>query len=102
LVTGLPDFSRRNIPKLEKIYHIATKLPNGHKMYQMAVLYSKWTRIYQPLSIRRPRKITQIWIFGLKRNHLATLVGNCFVGLDSDSLLSTKSAFQVCMDWGKK
>jgi hypothetical protein len=42
--TGLPDLSRRNIPKLENIYHIATKLPNGPKMYQTAVLYSKWPK----------------------------------------------------------
>jgi hypothetical protein len=24
------------------MYQIATKLPNGHKIYQMAVIYSKW------------------------------------------------------------
>jgi hypothetical protein len=34
---GLPDFSRHNIPKQVKIYQIATKLPNGHKMYQMGI-----------------------------------------------------------------
>jgi hypothetical protein len=41
---GLPDFSRRNIPKLGKMYQIATKSPNGHKMYLMALLYSKWPK----------------------------------------------------------
>jgi hypothetical protein len=38
---GLPDLSLLNIPKWGKIYEIATKLPNGHEMYQMAVIYSK-------------------------------------------------------------
>jgi hypothetical protein len=32
---GLPDFSRCNIPKCEKI-------PNDHKIYQMAIKYTKW------------------------------------------------------------
>jgi hypothetical protein len=41
---GLPDSSRRNIPNLGKIYQIATKSPNGHTMFQMAVLYSKWPK----------------------------------------------------------
>jgi hypothetical protein len=35
----LPDFSWQNIPKWGKIYLIAAKLPNGHKMYQMDVIY---------------------------------------------------------------
>jgi hypothetical protein len=39
--TGLPDFSIFNIPKHWKIYQIATKLPNAHKIYQMALLHSK-------------------------------------------------------------
>jgi hypothetical protein len=30
-------------------------------------------KIYQHLSLQDPPKITQIWIFGLKTNHLATL-----------------------------
>jgi hypothetical protein len=34
---GLPGFSW-----LEKMYQMNTKCPNGHKMYQMAVKYSKW------------------------------------------------------------
>jgi hypothetical protein len=41
---GLPDFYRRNIPKQGKIYQVATKSPNGHKMYKMAVLNSKWPK----------------------------------------------------------
>jgi hypothetical protein len=38
---GLPDFSSYNIPKRGKIYQLATKLPNGPKIYQMVVIYSK-------------------------------------------------------------
>jgi hypothetical protein len=39
---GLPDFSLFDVPKWEKINQITTKLPNGHKIYHMAVIYSKW------------------------------------------------------------
>jgi hypothetical protein len=39
---GLPDFLWNNIPKWEKTYQMTTKLPNGHKIYQMAVMCSKW------------------------------------------------------------
>jgi hypothetical protein len=39
---GLPDFSLHNIPKRGKYTKFATKLPNGHTIYQMAVIYSKW------------------------------------------------------------
>jgi hypothetical protein len=72
----LPDFPRRKIPKLGKIYQIATKLPNGHKMYQMALFYVfKMAKEYTNLfPLEGPRNFTQVWIFGLKRNHLATLV----------------------------
>jgi hypothetical protein len=34
--TGLPDFSWYNKPKREKITKIATKMPNGYAMYQIA------------------------------------------------------------------
>jgi hypothetical protein len=40
---------------------MSVNIPNGHK-------------IYQHFPIKGPPKFTQIWIFGLKRNHLATLV----------------------------
>jgi hypothetical protein len=39
---GLPDFSLFNIPKRGEIYQMSTKLPSGHKLYQMTVIYSKW------------------------------------------------------------
>jgi hypothetical protein len=38
---GLPDSSGHNKPKRGKIYQIAPKLLNGHKIYQMALIYSK-------------------------------------------------------------
>jgi hypothetical protein len=57
LRTGLPDFSWHNIPKWGKIYQIATKLPNGHKMYQMAVIYSKCQKIIPTFFTPRPSKI---------------------------------------------
>jgi hypothetical protein len=38
--TGLPDFSCFNIPKQGNIYQITNKLPSGHKIYQMAEIYS--------------------------------------------------------------
>jgi hypothetical protein len=47
--SGLPDFSTQ-FTKAEKMYHIANKLPNGHK-------------IYQPFPIQGPPKFTQIGIF---------------------------------------
>jgi hypothetical protein len=48
----------------------------------MAVKYTKWTsdlpngrKIYHHLQLQDPPRFTQIWIFGLKRYHLATLDG---------------------------
>jgi hypothetical protein len=62
----LPDFSCYNIPKQEKIY-------------QMAIKYTNWPGmeieyVYPHLPLQDPPKFTQIWIFGLKVYHLATLV----------------------------
>jgi hypothetical protein len=53
----LPDFSRFNVPKLGKKYQIATKSPNGYKMYQMAVSYSEWPKNIPTFFIIRPWKI---------------------------------------------
>jgi hypothetical protein len=39
---GVPDFSWHNIPKRGDIYQMTATLPNGHKIYQLAVKYSKW------------------------------------------------------------
>jgi hypothetical protein len=62
-------FSWHNLPKRGEIYQITTKLPNCHKIYQMAVKYSEWPN-YKFLDTP---KYTKIGIYGLKRNHLATL-----------------------------
>jgi hypothetical protein len=40
LSTWLPNFSRHNIPKRGKLYHMPTTLLNGHKIYQLVVKYS--------------------------------------------------------------
>jgi hypothetical protein len=55
-------------------------IPNGHKLYQMAIKYFQWPlhgpnspKIYQHFPLQDPPKFTQIGIFGLKTNHLATL-----------------------------
>jgi hypothetical protein len=48
--TELPDFPLFNIPKQGRKHQIATKLPNGqeicipngHKIYQRAIKYTKW------------------------------------------------------------
>jgi hypothetical protein len=37
-------------------------------MNQVSITY-----VYQHLQLQDPPKFTQIWIFGLKTNHLATL-----------------------------
>jgi hypothetical protein len=57
---GLPDFSSHNIPKGGKIYQIVTKLFNGHKMYQMAIIYSKRPNNMPIFSIPRTSKIYPI------------------------------------------
>jgi hypothetical protein len=54
---GLPDFSWHNIPKLGKIYQLTTTLPNDHKIYLMAVKYSKWECNIPTISNLRPSKI---------------------------------------------
>jgi cytochrome c len=55
-------------------------IPNDHKIYQMAIKYTKWMKnrpngdkIYQRLPLQDSPKLTQIGIFGLKIYHLATL-----------------------------
>jgi hypothetical protein len=50
-------------------------MPNDHKVYQMAVKYTKnGQRISHHLPLQDPPKFTQIAIFGLKIYHLATLI----------------------------
>jgi hypothetical protein len=71
---GCQIFLEHNIPKWVNIYQIATKVPNGHKMYQMAFIYSTWPYKFQPFPCQGPPKFTQIVFFGLKIYHLATLM----------------------------
>jgi hypothetical protein len=72
LWSGLPDSSWHNLPKWEKVPNcpkntkLPQNIPNVYKLYQMAVIYSKWPKIVP--------KFTQIGIFGLKLYHLATLL----------------------------
>jgi hypothetical protein len=57
LVAGFPDCSLFNIPKREKIYQIVIQLPNAHKIFQMALIYSKWPQNMQTFFVPRPSKI---------------------------------------------
>jgi hypothetical protein len=68
---GLPDFSWCMRPKLEKCTKWTQNAPNGH---QISIKYSKGPyKIYQHFPISGPENFSQIGIFGLKANHLATL-----------------------------
>jgi hypothetical protein len=40
---GLPNVSWYMIPKLEKCTKRTQNVPNGHKISQMYIKYSKWT-----------------------------------------------------------
>jgi hypothetical protein len=57
--SGLPDFYFSNVLKRGKTYQIATKFLTGHKIYQMAVIYSKWSWNVPTFIIPRPSKIYQ-------------------------------------------
>jgi hypothetical protein len=55
-------------------------IPNYHKLCQMSIKCNKRLlngqsvhKICQHIPLQDPPKFTQIWIFGLKTNHLATL-----------------------------
>jgi hypothetical protein len=60
---GVARFSSHIVPKQGKIYLIAPNLPNGHTIYQMAVLYLKWLHNIPTFSIPRPSKIYPHWDF---------------------------------------
>jgi hypothetical protein len=70
----LPDFSWYKIPKREKYTKLPQNIPNVYKIYQKTVNRPNVYEIYQHLPLQYPPKFTQIWNFGLKTNHLATLV----------------------------
>jgi hypothetical protein len=52
---------------------MTTNLPNGHKLYHMAMKYARWPQNIPTLSIPRPSKIYSNLIFGMKI-HLAILL----------------------------
>jgi hypothetical protein len=64
---GLPDFLGPSIPNYTKRPYI---IPNGHKLYQMAIKYVK----VPTFCIPRPSKIYQNWYFWFENSHLATLL----------------------------
>jgi hypothetical protein len=47
--------------KRGEIYQIASKLPNGHKIYLIVVMYSKWPLYIPTFYIPRPPKIYPNW-----------------------------------------
>jgi hypothetical protein len=64
-----------------KIYQNGENIPNDHKIYQSAINYTKWQenlpndyKIYQTHPWQEPTNFSQTGIFGLKTNHLATLL----------------------------
>jgi hypothetical protein len=65
---GLPDFSWSKHTKMGK------NIPNYHTLYQTSIKYTNGHKIYQHFLFQGPPKFTQIGIFGLKINHLATLL----------------------------
>jgi hypothetical protein len=74
MYAGLPDFSLHNRPKWRKIYQMATKLPNGHNIFQMPVMYSKWPYNIPILSISRPSKINPNFDFWFENKPSGNLV----------------------------
>jgi hypothetical protein len=55
---------------LAQTYQNGKNIPDGHKLYQMAVNCSK----YKDFVFQGQPKLAQIGIFVLKTNHLATLI----------------------------
>jgi hypothetical protein len=77
IATRVARFSKVQYTKTGKIYQLNTNYSNGHKIYHMAVKYSKWssnTYTYLRFPFQGPPKYIQIGIFGRKLNHLATLI----------------------------
>jgi hypothetical protein len=60
---GLPDFSSCIKPKPEKCTKGTQIVPNGHKISQMAVKYSKWPQNISTFSNLRPSKRYPNWDF---------------------------------------
>jgi hypothetical protein len=92
---------------LIQTYQIGKNVTNYLKLYEMALNYTKWTlnipnchKIYQHLPFKGPPKFTQICIFGLKTNHLATLVMSTILRLQfggrQNNVRSTVCVFVAC------
>jgi hypothetical protein len=76
---GLPDFSWYKIPKREKYAKLPRTIPNVHNFYvtkDRKMDQSSVHKIYIPTSsLARPSQIyPNLDFFGLKTNHLATLI----------------------------
>jgi hypothetical protein len=66
---------------LFQTYQNGKNIPNDQKLYKKAINYTKWQqnipnghKIFKHFPLQSPPKITQSGIFGLKINHLATLL----------------------------
>jgi hypothetical protein len=51
---------------------LGTKYQNGKKFTKLQRTIPNVHKIYQHLPLQDPPNFTQIWLFGLKTNHLAT------------------------------
>jgi hypothetical protein len=59
---------------MEKCTKWTQDVPTGQKISQMSVNILNGHKVYLCFTIYGPPKYTQIWTFGLKINHLATLL----------------------------
>jgi hypothetical protein len=57
LQQGCQIFLGPNIPRREKYNKWPQTIPNGHKLYQMDIKYSKWSLNIPAFTIQRPSKI---------------------------------------------
>jgi hypothetical protein len=60
---GCQIFLGPNIPTRKKYTKLPQTIRKGHKLYQMAVNYSKWSKTITNLCIPRPSKFYQNWDF---------------------------------------
>jgi hypothetical protein len=63
-VLGLPDFSWYMVPKPEKCTKSTQNVPNGYKITQISLKYSKWP---QNISTFSNLRLSEIGIFGLEK-----------------------------------
>jgi hypothetical protein len=73
-----PEASKQGCQIVLGTTYLKTKkiILNTHKIHQIAINRTKWSQKYLHLPLHDTPKFTQIGIFGLKTNHLATLAGN--------------------------